>query len=98
MFVLLLFALLAVCGLRTARYAPDPFGRLLAAAHHRAGCCCRPRSTSARSSGLLPVTGVTLPLVSFGGSSLVFTMLGVGMLLSISRAARPAARSAGAPR
>jgi cell division protein FtsW len=36
-------------------------------------------------TGLLPVTGITLPLVSYGGSSLIFTMLGVGVLLNISR-------------
>jgi cell division protein FtsW len=36
-------------------------------------------------SGLLPTTGVPLPFVSFGGSSLVITLFGVGMLLSISR-------------
>lgn len=36
-------------------------------------------------SGLLPVTGVTLPLVSYGGSSLIVSMVMVGMLLNISR-------------
>ncbi|MBX6376930.1 MAG: FtsW/RodA/SpoVE family cell cycle protein, partial [Clostridia bacterium] len=36
----------------------------------------------------LPITGITLPLISFGGSSLVFTLAGVGLLLNISRYAR----------
>ncbi len=91
MTVLLLFALLAVFGLRTARYAPDPFGRLLAAAI--TGWLLLQAAINIGSVvGLLPVTGVTLPLVSFGGSSLVFTMLGLGMLLSISRAASPGPR------
>jgi cell division protein FtsW len=36
-------------------------------------------------TGTLPVTGITLPFVSYGGSSLVFVMLGVGILLNISR-------------
>lgn len=87
MTVLLLFAGLAIAGLRTARLAPDPFGRLLAAA---ITCWLLLQATINIGSvvGLLPVTGVTLPLVSFGGSSLVFTMLGIGILLSISRAAR----------
>ena len=39
--------------------------------------------------GLLPITGVPLPLVSYGGSALVPTMLGLGMLLSFARPARP---------
>ncbi|MFP3928120.1 MAG: FtsW/RodA/SpoVE family cell cycle protein, partial [Desulfobacteraceae bacterium] len=36
--------------------------------------------------GLLPTKGLTLPLISYGGSSLIVNMVGVGMLLSISRA------------
>jgi cell division protein FtsW len=40
--------------------------------------------------GLLPVTGVTLPFVSFGGTSLVITMVGAGLLMSIARHTRPA--------
>ena len=96
LFVLLLFAALAVFGLRTARLAPDPFGRLLAAAI--TGWLLLQATINIGSVvGLLPVTGVTLPLVSFGGSSLVFTMLGLGLLLSVSRAARqrPQRRDAG---
>ncbi len=34
---------------------------------------------------LLPVTGVTLPLVSMGGSSLIFTCISIGIILSVSR-------------
>jgi cell division protein FtsW len=37
---------------------------------------------------MLPVTGIPLPLISYGGSSLVFTMAGIGMLANISRHAR----------
>ena len=87
--VLLLFAALAVGGIRTARFAPDPFGRLLAASI--TGWLLLQAAINIGSVvGLLPVTGVTLPLVSFGGSSLVFTMLGIGMLLSVSRTTRQA--------
>ena len=85
--VLGLFAALAVAGTRTARNAPDAFGRLLAAA---ITCWLLLQAGINIGSvvGLLPVTGVTLPLVSFGGSSLVFTMLGLGVLMSIARAGR----------
>jgi cell division protein FtsW len=85
--VLILFVGLAIGGLRTARYAPDPFGRLLASGI--TGWLLLQATINIGSVvGLLPVTGVTLPLVSFGGSSLVFTLFGLGLLLSISRAAR----------
>jgi cell division protein FtsW len=86
--VLLLYAALAIGGMRVARLAPDPFGRLLATAI--TGWVLLQAGINIGSVvGLLPVTGVTLPLVSFGGSSLVFTMLGLGLLLSIARAGRP---------
>ena len=37
------------------------------------------------ATGLLPVTGLTLPLVSYGGSSILSTMIGIGLVLDISR-------------
>ena len=87
--VLALFALLAVAGVRTARRAPDPFGRLLAAGI--TGWLVLQAFVNVGSVvGLLPVTGVTLPLVSFGGSSLVITMAGAGILIAIARAGRSA--------
>jgi rod shape determining protein RodA len=45
--------------------------------------------------GLMPVTGVTLPLMSYGGSSVIATLLGVGLLQSIYVQARSAAASKG---
>jgi cell division protein FtsW len=44
--------------------------------------------------GILPITGVPLPLVSYGGSALVPTMLGLGMLLSFARPRRSRPRTA----
>ena len=82
--VLTLFVLFAWRGFRIAINAPDIFGSLLAAgittmiifqASINMGVVC----------GVLPVTGITLPFISYGGSSLLFTMMGVGLLLNISR-------------
>jgi cell division protein FtsW len=86
--VLLLFVLLAVAGIRTARRAADPFGRLLATAI-TGWLLLQAGMNMGSVVGLLPVTGVTLPLISFGGTSLLFTMLALGILMSISRHQRP---------
>ena len=48
--------------------------------------------------GVLPVTGIPLPFVSFGGSSLIITMAAVGILLNIARHERPAPVTAPARR
>ena len=85
--VLGLYVALGVGGIRTARHAPDPFGRLLAAGI-TAWLLLQATINIGSVVGLFPVTGVTLPLVSFGGSSLVFTMVGLGVLMSIARAGR----------
>ena len=83
--LLLLFFLLAHQGLRVASRAPDLFGRLLATgivimfvsqAFDNIGAMI----------GLFPLSGITLPFVSHGGSALLFTLAEAGMLLSISRA------------
>ncbi len=42
--------------------------------------------------GLLPVSGIPLPFVSFGGSALVITMLAAGVLANVARQIRPTAR------
>lgn len=82
--VLLLFFLFAWRGFRIALKAPDIFGSLLAG-----GITTMIIFQAAVNigvvSGTLPVTGIPLPFISFGGSSLVFTLAGVGLLLNISR-------------
>ncbi len=84
---LLLYVALAIGGVRTARAARDPFGRLIATGI--TGWLLMQATINIGSVvGLLPVTGVTLPLVSVGGSSLVITMTAVGLLLSVARNGR----------
>lgn len=82
--VIALFLLFAWRGFRIAIKAPDTFGSLLAA-----GITGMITFQAAINigvvSGVLPVTGITLPFISHGGSSLLLTMVGVGLLLNISR-------------
>ncbi len=82
--LLLLFAFLAYRGYRISREAPDRFGSLLAAGI-TAAIVGQALMNMGVATGLLPVKGVPLPLVSFGGSSLVMTMIQVGILLNISQ-------------
>jgi cell division protein FtsW len=89
--VLGLFGMLLYAGIRVAVRAPDRFGRLLAGGIV-AWIGLQMLVNLGGVTGLLPITGVPLPLVSFGGSSLVVTLAGIGILVSIGRAgAVPAA-------
>ena len=82
--VISLFALLAYAGVRIARRAPDKFGRIVAGAV-TAWIVGQAVINMGAVTGLLPITGVPLPLVSFGGSSLVFTLTAIGILINIGR-------------
>lgn len=83
MAVLCLIVLLAYGGLRVARAAPDEFGMLLAVGI-TALITIQAFVNMAGVTGLLPITGVPLPLISSGGSSLCVCMAGLGMLLNIA--------------
>lgn len=84
MVVIGLYLLLAYRGLRVALGAPDTFGALLAAGI-TAWLVFQAFINIAVVVVLLPITGITLPFVSAGGSSLVVSFAAVGILLSISR-------------
>ncbi|HEU4797309.1 MAG TPA: putative lipid II flippase FtsW [bacterium] len=88
--VLLLFAVFALRGYRVARRAPDQFGSLLAAGLTTI-VLIQAIINIGVTAGVFPITGVPLPFVSFGGSSLLFMMIGVGMLLNISQYCKSAA-------
>lgn len=83
-FTVALFVYFFICGYRVAQAAQNFLGTLLASgitltiitqAFFHIGVCC----------GLLPTKGLPLPFFSYGGSSLLFTMCNVGILLNISR-------------
>ncbi|MEO8207757.1 MAG: putative lipid II flippase FtsW [Chloroflexota bacterium] len=82
--VIALFVVIAYAGLRTAMRAPDTFGALLATGI-TAWLCLQAFINIGVVVALLPVTGITLPFISAGGSSLVISFAAVGILLSISR-------------
>jgi len=82
--VIALFVVLAYAGIRTALRAPDTFGALLAAGI-TAWLCIQAFINVAVVVAILPVTGITLPFISAGGSSLIISFAAVGILLSISR-------------
>ena len=85
--VIALFVGLALVGIRTAFGAPDPFGMLLAAGI-TAWFVVQAFVNIGAVVGLLPITGVPLPFVSAGGSSLVTSMAACGLLLNVARQIR----------
>lgn len=82
--IIFLFAMLAYFGLRTALRAPDNFGMLLATGI-TASLTLQALLNMAVIVAAAPPTGVTLPFISYGGSSLVTALAAVGILLNISR-------------
>jgi cell division protein FtsW len=82
--VIALFAILAYSGIRVALGAPDTFGALLATGI-TGWLCVQAFINIGVVVALIPVTGITLPFLSAGGSSLVVSFAAVGILLSISR-------------
>ncbi len=83
MIILGLYALFVYRGLRIARYSSDRFGLLVAT-----GLTCSIAFQTILNIGvnlsLFPITGITLPFISYGGSSLLSTLLAVGIIINIS--------------
>ncbi len=82
--ILVLFTLLIVNGLKIVKHAQDSFGSFLALgitslialkAFINIGVSC----------GIFPTKGLPLPFISYGGSALVFDMVGIGLLLNVAR-------------
>lgn len=86
--VVLLFIMLVWRGLKVAVTSPDPFASLLAAGI-TSGIALQAIINMGVVTGSMPVTGVPLPFISFGGTSLLFTLAGVGIVLNISKYTTP---------
>jgi cell division protein FtsW len=82
--VLACFCIIAWRGLRTSLRAPDRFGAFLALGL-TAMVVVQAFFNISVVLGLLPTKGIPLPFVSFGGSSLLMSMLGMGILLNVSQ-------------
>ena len=82
--VILLFALLGFFGMRTARRAQTQYQTLMAASL-TAAVVSQAFINIGYVIGLLPVTGIQLPMLSAGGSSAVFTLGAMGVLASVAR-------------
>ena len=79
-----LFAVFTVAGLAIARRCTDRFGRLLAVGI-TTWISMQAIVNIGGVTGVLPITGVPLPFVSFGGSALVISLVAVGVLVSVAR-------------
>ena len=84
LFVVALYAALAWVGLRIATRSVDPFRRLLAGAISTT-IALQAFINIGYVVGLLPVTGIQLPLISYGGSSAVITLASLGLLANCAR-------------
>ncbi len=82
--ILGLYILLAACGLEIAVHNTDPFGRLMAIGIV-AMFVVQVIVNVGMTMGLMPITGLTLPFVSYGGSSLLVNMIAIGLLNNVGR-------------
>ena len=82
--ILVCYLVIFIAGLTIASMTTDPFGRLLAV-----GICAlliiQTTINVGMTMGLLPVTGMTLPFASMGGSGLVANYLAIGLLVDVAR-------------
>jgi cell division protein FtsW len=87
--VILLFLVLAYRGVRIALRAPDAAGALVATGI-TTWLVFQAWVNMAVVASLIPMTGITLPFISYGGSSLCVGLIAVGILLNVGRQAAPA--------
>ena len=90
--VIAAYALFAYAGLKIALRCKDPFGKRLATGL-TALVCAQAAINIAAVMGAAPLTGIPLPFLSYGGSSLVVLLAGVGILLNIAERGHAATTS-----
>ena len=86
-FLVLIFVFLAVRGLKIAKRSPDNFAKFVAIGIV-AWIVFQSFINIAAISGLIPLTGIPLPFISYGGTSIIFLMAAAGILLNISKYTR----------
>ncbi|WP_405992122.1 FtsW/RodA/SpoVE family cell cycle protein [Streptomyces sp. NBC_00986] len=97
MAILLIYGLIVERGVRTALAARDPFGKLLAVGLS-GGMALQVFVVAGGVMGLIPLTGMTMPFVAYGGSSVIANWALIGILIRISDTARrPAPAPAPSP-
>lgn len=83
MVIIAIFILIMIRGMKIAKHAPDSFGRNLAVGI-TAAISIYAIVNAGVASGALPTTGLPLPFLSYGGTSMIFTAFAAGTLLNIS--------------
>ncbi|HLO38616.1 MAG TPA: FtsW/RodA/SpoVE family cell cycle protein, partial [Lacibacter sp.] len=83
-FIVFIYMVFLFRSIRLFKKCPYAFGAFLALALSFT-LVIQAMTNMAVNVGLFPVTGVTLPLVSMGGSSFLFTCLSIGIILSVAR-------------
>lgn len=82
--IVFLFLLFAWQGFKIAKNSPDPFGRITAASI-TSWITLQAFVNITSISGLMPLTGIPLPFISYGGTSLAISLLSIGILVNISK-------------
>lgn len=83
-FLIIIFAFILIRGVQIAKHAPDLFGRYLAFGITLM-IAINVLINSFVNSGLMPVTGLPMPFISYGGTSMIFSAAAIGILLNISK-------------
>ncbi|MEI8134251.1 MAG: putative peptidoglycan glycosyltransferase FtsW [bacterium] len=83
-FLLIVFAFIIIRGIQIAKHAPDPFGRYVAFGITMM-IGVNALINALVNSGLMPLTGLPMPFVSYGGTSMIISAAAVGILLNISK-------------
>jgi cell division protein FtsW len=83
-FLIIIFAFIMIRGVQIAKHAPDLFGRYLAFGITLM-IGINVLINSFVNSGLMPVTGLPMPFISYGGTSMIFSAAAIGILLNISK-------------